>query len=172
MTRSYLNMWSIVIISIILGGCSSKPKNAPESNEEKTKVLHDIMLADLNGKRIDMSTFKNKTVFINFWATWCGPCIKEMPSIERAKTVLKDTNIEFLLASNEMANQILSFAAKRTLDLRYVQVQNLEELGIATLPTTYIFSPTGELAFSEAGYRAWDKNENIELLTQIANKHE
>jgi len=158
----------IILASIL--GCSGKSGNQAQQGE--SSILSKIRLKDLKGNPIDLNQYQGKVVFINFWATWCGPCIKEMPSIERAKSILKNKEIEFLIASNESVEQIQSFREKRNLDLHYVQLQNLEELNIQALPTTFIISPDGKLVFFETGYREWDEAGNIELLTKIINSNE
>lgn len=159
------------LISASFFQCTTKsPDQAGVQNDGN--IVSKIQMKELNGQSIDLNDYKGKTIFINFWATWCGPCIKEMPSIEKAKGLFKDSQIEFLVASNESVGQIESFMKKKDLDLHFVQLQNLEALGIPALPTTYIVSPDGELVFSETGYREWDENSNIELLTKIINTHE
>lgn len=153
-------------------GCKSKTSEQAAAPVVKESITTKIKIKELNNEAIALDQHQGKTIFINFWATWCGPCIKEMPSIERAKNMLKDRNIEFMVASNESVEQIQGFATKRNLDLHYVQLQNLEELNIPALPTTYIIDPAGELVFSETGYREWDEAANIELLTKIIDSHE
>jgi len=153
-------------------GCRSKTSEQAAAPEVKESITTKIKINELNNEAIALDQHRGKTIFINFWATWCGPCIKEMPSIERAKNILKDRNIEFMVASNESVEQIQGFATKRNLDIHYVQLQNLEELNIPALPTTYIIDPTGELVFSETGYREWDEAANIELITKIIDSHE
>jgi thiol-disulfide isomerase/thioredoxin len=159
----------IFLIFIGLLACTSKSTEQSASEREETSILEKIKLKDLNERPIDLNQYQGKAIFINFWATWCGPCIKEMPSIERVKNLLKGKRIEFLVASNESIEQIQSFVKKQNLDLRYVQLQNMEELNILALPTTLIISPDGELLFSEVGYREWDTTSNIKLLTKIIN---
>ena len=112
-----------------------------------------------------MDDFKNKTVFINFWATWCKPCIQEMPTIAKAQEVLKDKNVVFLFPSNESVDLIEGFKERKSFDFNYVQSKNLEALNIVALPTTFIFNPKGELIFSEAGFRDWSTEENLALIT-------
>lgn len=162
----------ILLIFIELSSCTSKSGEQGSSRPEETNILKRIKLRDMSGNPIDLSHYRGKTIFINFWATWCGPCIKEMPSIERAKNILKDKEIEFMVASNESVGQIQTFLKSQKLDLNYVQLENLEELNIQALPTTIIISPKGEVVFSETGYKEWDDPEYIELITKITNKNE
>jgi thiol-disulfide isomerase/thioredoxin len=169
--RLITSLTCVVLLWGILG-CKGKTSEQAAATEIEESITTKIKIKDLNNEVIELSQHRGKTIFINFWATWCGPCIKEMPSIERAKTILKDRNITFMVASNEPIEQIQGFATKRNLDLHYVQLQNLEELNIPALPTTYIISPAGELVFSETGYREWDEAANIELLTKIIDGHE
>jgi thiol-disulfide isomerase/thioredoxin len=159
----------LIVYAMSMVQCTGKSDHA---NSENQAVLSKIKVKDLKGNVIDLNQYKGKTVFINFWATWCGPCIKEMPSIERARKILKDREIEFLVASNESVEQIESFTKKKNLDLYFVQLENFEELNIPALPVTYIINSAGELVFSEAGYREWDQNSNIELLTKIINTND
>lgn len=165
---THLKLITVFFAIGLFTGCTSKTKNSPEE-DANTITLASVKLTNLSGEEIDMDDFKNKTVFINFWATWCKPCIQEMSTIEKAREQLQDKNIIFLLASNESIEQIKTFKEKREFQFRYVQVQNLEALHIQALPTTYIFNPKGELAFSEAGFRTWDTPENITLITKDSN---
>lgn len=160
---SHLKLFLISLLMLVVAACTSK-KNADEN--KSTITLESIELVSLSGEKIDMEQYKDKTVFINFWATWCKPCIQEMPTIENAQSQLKDKDVVFLLASNETAEQIEKFKAKRNFQLQFVQVQNLEALNIQALPATFIFNPEGDLVFSEVGFRMWDTQENLNLITK------
>jgi len=142
-------------------GCFSKSKEAGTSS------LKDVKLSSLMGEKIDMDEFKGKTVFINFWATWCKPCIQEMPTIDSAQMLFRNKDVVFLMASNEDAGKIHKFSNKHTYGFRYVKLENLEELNIQALPTTFIFDSDGVLQFSETGFRLWDEPENIALISNI-----
>ena len=152
----------ICFLLIVLLGCS----------EAKDNDLARIKLKELNDQPIDVSQYKGKTIFINFWATWCKPCIQEMPTIERAQDKLKDEDVIFLLASNDERDQLEKFINRHSFNFHYVQLENLEELKIQALPTTFIFNREGKLKFSETGFRTWDDASSIELINKILNDDE
>lgn len=141
----------IFIVVLIVFGCK-------ESEIEKVK------LTELDGKQIDLSEFNGKVVFINFWATWCGPCLKEMPSIELAQNSLKDKEVVFLLASNEDTDEIEEFKNRKSYNFHYVRLLNMEELKMPALPTTHIYDGNGNLTFSETGARDWNEPNNLKLI--------
>lgn len=152
---------------VLLAAVACTNKSDTSSTSDQTGPV--IKLSSLDGNPIDMNQFKGKTLFINFWATWCRPCVAEMPSIARAMEQLHSNEIEFLFASNEEVDAINKFAQKRNLDLHYVLAENMEELKIEALPTTMILNSKGEIAFSEIGFRQWDEPSNLELITKIMN---
>ncbi len=127
--------------------------------------LDKISLQTLEGQTINMDEFKGKRVFVNFWATWCKPCIQEMPTIAKAQELVGSENVVFLFPSNESADLILEFKERRNFDFNYVQVQNFEALNIQALPTTMIFNESGDLIFSEMGFRDWSTPENLTLIS-------
>ncbi len=139
---------------------------------DKLKDIAKVKLKELTAQPIDLTQYEGKAVFINFWATWCKPCIQEMPTIASAQEHFKNGNIIFLFASNEAPDQIEGFMKRHSYDFHYVHLENLEALKIQALPTTFIFNPEGKLKFSENGFRTWDEPANIELITKIMNDHE
>lgn len=127
-----------------------------------------IKLTELDGTPIDLTQYKGKAIFINFWATWCRPCVQELPSIQKAMNIVQNEDIVFLFASNEATEAIETFKQSNPYKFHYVKVENIEHLNITALPTTYIFNTAGELVFSEMGYKKWDDQTNIDLITNLA----
>lgn len=156
-----MRIWTGILVVILLGACQARVK------EEATVQLEDVKLTDLSGKPIDFSQMKDKAILINFWATWCRPCLQEMPLLANAQRQMQDEPIVFLFASNETPERILAFKEKQQFDFQYVQVANLEALNVLALPTTFIFDRDGNLKFSEAGYRQWDSSESLQLLANM-----
>ena len=163
--------WKILALSfIVISSCAEPAKEKQKESIQEKKTTAVVKLVDLDDQPVNIDQFKGKTVFVNFWATWCKPCILEMPSIDSAQKLLNEKNVVFLLASNETSDLINEFKKEHNPDLNYVRVLNLEELAIEALPTTYIFNPRGELAFSETGYRKWNDQDNIKMIVRINNQ--
>ena len=163
------NNWKLSLILLtVLWSCSGRPRNeAPQRTE--VSDLQKVKLNDLNGQPIDLDQFNGKTIFINVWATWCKPCIQEMPTINSAQSMFKDNDVVFLFASNEEIDRINEFSAKHPYEFLYVNLENMEDLKIQALPTTFIFDSDGKLRFSESGFRMWDEAANIDLISKIKN---
>jgi thiol-disulfide isomerase/thioredoxin len=139
----------------------------PKEDRKKTGI---VKLADLDGRPVTLEQFKGKTIFLNFWATWCKPCIQEMPSIDTAQQLLSKNEVVFLLASDETPEQIKEFKQHYRFNLNFVRLINMEELNLNGLPTTYIYNPKGENVFAETGYRKWNDSSNIEMILKINNQ--
>lgn len=124
-------------------------------------ALGDFQLQALDGQAVDMSRYQGKRVFINVWATWCRPCVQEMPTIAAAMKQLEGSGVVFLFASPEEAEEITGFRDRKTFPFEYVRLLNLEALGIQALPSTYIFDESGKLVYGEEGFRDWSTPENL-----------
>ncbi len=166
--NSIYNVRFLVMLELLITLSCTPAKE----KQEGTIVLEDIELTNLNGEKINLTSLQGKTVFINFWATWCRPCIQEMPSIAALQTQLAGENIEFFFASDEEVERIQKFKESRSMTLNFVQLGNQEALGIQALPTTFIFNGEGNLIFSEVGFRKWDEPATIEMVLKLMNDHE
>ena len=168
-----MNFINKIVLIILIGVASCKGKESskdePVTLVRSESEINKIKLTDFDNRPIDLNQYRGKTIFINFWATWCKPCIKEMPSIQRAQDILKNENVIFLFASDETSDEIEEFKAANDYNFNYVLAQNLVELNIMALPTTFIFNPEGKLVFSEMGARQWDDKNNIDLILKIKN---
>ena len=154
-----------ILFLITLAGCSSK-----KTGEQSSIVASQIKLTDLEGKEVDLTKFEGKIIFVNFWATWCRPCIQEMPSIAALQTQLAGKNIEFFFASDEEVDKIQKFMESRKMTLNFVRVENPESLGMQALPTTFIFDGEGNMVHSEVGFRKWDEPATVEMVMKLINE--
>lgn len=156
------------LILIVLFACNNNKVIGPESSDKVEFNTSMIRLTGLNGQTVNLNQFKGKTLFMNFWATWCKPCLEEMPSIQKAIVILKNEKIEFVFVSDESTEEIQAFETEHNYGFFYTRAGNIEELNIIGLPTTYIFDKDGKQVFSEMGYRKWNDKANIDLLLKIS----
>ena len=125
-------------------------------------------LVDLNQNKVNLTSFEGKKIVLNYWATWCGPCIKEMPELKRAEEILQNYNYTFLLISDETISKITEFKNEKKIDFNFLKSVNSNEInGIYSLPTTYIFDENGKKVETFVGVVAWDSQRIINKLKKI-----
>ncbi|HCX20620.1 MAG: thiol:disulfide interchange protein [Flammeovirgaceae bacterium] len=149
-------MRNSVILLLLIAVISCQPK--------KESFLSKVQLTDLKGETLDSEQFSNKVVILNLWATWCNPCIKEMPDLVEMEKELPEDFV-LILASDESLEKIQQFIERRSFDLSFTQIQtSVESLGVYSLPTTFIIGKEGQLLETLVGARKWDSPEQIEQL--------
>ncbi len=162
----------IVALLIWITGCNEGMQDTPRLSAKSAREIDKIELTDLKGQPLEFNQYQGKTIFINFWATWCKPCIQEMPSIAGAQNILLKENIIFLLASGESVQQIEEFSSTNKFKFNYVKIENSEEMNVQALPTTFIYNKKGNLVFSETGARKWDEKKNIDMIIKILQEND
>ena len=162
-------MKDLVFISclILFFGCNSGiSKSRDFSNLESIQLK--TLFVDLNDNKVDLTVYKGKKIVINYWATWCRPCIKEMPGLKRAEEILENHNYIFLLVSDETTSKISTFKKDKNFDFNFLKsVESNEMLGIYSLPTTYIFDENGKKIETIVGTIAWDSEQIINKLKTL-----
>ena len=107
--------------------------------------LNQVEVSDLNGNKVELNKYLGKPLVVNYWATWCAPCIKEFPYFEDVKQELGD-DVNFVMISDESLEKIVKFYESKPYSFDYLRsIKNLSEYGINTRPTTYFYSAQGEL---------------------------
>ncbi|HWK98502.1 MAG TPA: TlpA disulfide reductase family protein, partial [Parapedobacter sp.] len=148
-----------VMAAILLAACGNAGENENHNStnqatgQEAVEVApmadSGISFKDENGKIVSLSSLKGQVVFINFWATWCPPCIQEMPSINDLKKSFEgNSNIAFLMVDvdNKIA-QSTAFMTKNNYDLPvYTPASDIPSDFLAgAIPTTVILDKSGEM---------------------------
>lgn len=149
----------------------------PLLTELKEKWLaEDFTLKDENGKSHTLSDYRGKVVVINFWATWCPPCLKEMPSMERAHKKWIREGIEILAINvGEDEDSIFAFTGEHDISFTVLLDEDSSVLKLFPsigLPTTYVIDPQGYVIYRAVGSREWDDpkiTEKLRLLKKNKN---
>jgi len=131
-----------------------------------------LKLVDLDSKPHDLGALKGKVVLVNFWATWCPPCRREMPSLERLRQALPEVAI-LAVDVGEDADTIFAFTGQLEpapgfpilLDRDSTAMQGWKVKG---LPTTFVVDPQGRLVYRAVGGREFDNPSMIETIKALA----
>lgn len=131
----------------------------------------DFNLKDLTGRPSSLSAYKGKVVFLNFWATWCGPCRAEIPSMEQLYTELKDEGFTIVAVnSQEPLEQVSAFVDDMGMSFP-VLLDSAGKVGAAygvrAIPTTYIIDPRGAIRGRMVGTRDWYSPEIISAVKEM-----
>ncbi|GBF21623.1 MULTISPECIES: TlpA family protein disulfide reductase [Arenibacter] len=118
-----------------------------------TKSDLNLKLIDVEGKTSSLKEFKGKVIFLNFWATWCPPCIAEMPSIDKLHEEMGDEVAFVLLSFDDDFEKAKAFDKRKGYDLPiYSPTSNLPAMfQSSALPTTYVIDADGNLALTHKG---------------------
>ncbi len=137
----------------------------------------DWTVLSVEGDTLQMADVRGKVVFLNLWATWCGPSIREMPAIEALKQRLDDDRVAFLLVTDEsmglVKDALSTFWDGRRLDgmpLYSAQSKRPGDIKQNSLPTTYIIDKRGKVRYIERGKEDWDTPAAVTYLKALADE--
>ncbi|WP_158605982.1 TlpA disulfide reductase family protein [Taibaiella sp. KBW10] len=123
-----------------------------------------LPLKDLEGKPVDMMQFSDKYVLVNFWGTWCLPCVQEMPMLQNEYKALKEKYV-FVMISDEDPQTIKAFKEKKGYDFVFVRSEEILQSMIGVFPTTFILDKSQRIIFTKTGsFENMDPNGFKQLL--------
>ncbi len=134
----------------------------------------DFSLVDRQGKTWTLSELKGQVVFINFWATWCPPCLKELPSMQKLYTTLPQDNFKMLAILNKDKTVPADFIAKQkkiTIPI-LDDAQNIvgSKYFITGLPETFIIDKQGFIREKFIGPAQWDAPAYVQMMKKYINQ--
>ena len=137
------------------------------------EVLADYewILEDMNGERAYFEDLKGQVIVLNFWATWCPPCIAEMPSFQELYSMYGD-RVHFLFVSQEENAVLKKFLEKKGYDIPvYHPLSRIpEQLYSRSIPATYILDKEGGIRVSKVGVADWNSDKIRDLLDDLLEK--
>ncbi len=160
----------LLIIAATAAGAEELPPGIMLINDKPAPALQ---LNNLDGEPYDLADTHGHWRFVHFWASWCGPCRREMPSIEKMVALMKDSSIEFLLINTaETEEEIFTFLGIVAPELELVPLMDDDGLVTETwqprgLPATYLVDPDGRIRYQALGGREWEKPAYLAFLRSL-----
>ena len=142
-----------------------------ELSKEKQNIS-DLKFKDNEGKEISFSDFQDKVLLVNFWATWCAPCIKEMPSLDRLKKkISKNFDVIAISVDRDGGKKVKDFFNENKITNlgKYFDIKNslAKEMNLIGLPTSFFINKKGDLIGYFQGDMEWDNDTVIEFINYL-----
>ncbi|OZA25198.1 MAG: thioredoxin [Hydrogenophilales bacterium 17-61-9] len=144
--------------------------------QQRPQPAPGLKLNDINGAAHDLAQLKGHVVLINFWATWCPPCRREMPSLERLTQQLKGEAFSALAVNvGENVDSISLFTSQLDTDLSFPLLLDsrsltLQAWKVAGLPTTYLIDKKGRVVARAIGGREFDHPDMVQAIRALISK--
>jgi thiol-disulfide isomerase/thioredoxin len=148
-------------------GSMKKFKLEPTSQSQPNDI---ISWKTATGKSQSLTDYRGRVVLINYWATWCLPCIQELPSIDRLQAKLGGTDFAVIAISLDRGGKTSAMRTIKRLKLKNLSVytdiesKSAKALGVLYMPTTFVFDREGRKLGALKGKAEWDDENAIALI--------
>ena len=166
----------ILLLSAIVTGWlyfTNAFEKKAESNLNQKDFDYNFNVKDLEGRSLAFKEYKDKVVFLNLWATWCGPCRYEMPGIQKLFNSVDSNKIVFVMLSLDREGDLVkvaSYAKNNAFTFPvFMSSGNLtSQLNVPSIPTTFIIDRKGKIVLQHIGSTNYDTDKYRKLLTDLS----
>lgn len=141
-----------------------------EESRHDEPFNYNFTIKDAKGNTVDFNQFKGKTIFLNLWATWCGPCVAEIPSIESLYEKVDKEKIVFIMLDwFEEPGKVSKFIERKKISVPVYMVDGdvPEQLNVRSIPTTFVITPDGNIATKKTGSANYDTDKFKKFLEEL-----
>ena len=166
MPRQRTRLFALVLLA--MGGPTAVAALFPSQDDGPAPALE---LPDLGGTQHGLGDYRGKVVLVNFWATWCAPCIIEMPGMQRLLSDMKQRPFTILAVNvSEPEGKVWRF--KNMLKVNFTTLLDSdgavsEAWDVQVYPTSYLIDSTGHIRYTAYGMIDWDSDETRGLIEQL-----
>ncbi len=170
----YVTGWHTEVIGTLQRGILATGIFRPDvsvDESEFVKAEFNMPLITLNGDRTNLREFEGKTIFLNFWATWCPPCIAEMPNIQKLYEDFEDNDdiVFVMLSLDEDPEKARTFMDRKafTMPVYFLLGRQPGVYNSTVVPTTYVISPGGYIVTEKRGMANYNTKSFREFLADL-----
>ncbi len=164
---------SLLLIPLALNADWQQPELSHNLTEIKQVIpASDFALQNMDEETIKLSDYRGKVVLLNFWATWCPPCVREMPSMERLQQRVGEGFK--VIAANQMEepDDVFAFSGQLAVEPTFEIVFDSDSkvsqaYAVRGLPTTYLIDKKGNIRYRAVGGREFDHAEVVKIIKQL-----
>lgn len=160
LTGLHVEVFGFVQRGILATGLIS-PDVEAQAPHETSRADLDIPLVNSKGEQVNMQDFKGKAIFFNIWATWCAPCVAEMPGINVLYNEVKDENIVFvMLSTDDEFEKAIKFKEAKNFDFEVYRLNGRlpQQFHTRSIPTTFLIDADGNLVMTHKGMANYNSN--------------
>lgn len=171
-----MKRWTLILLLIFLSGFSIwYVSKGYHSGPKEGSVAPDFSLTNQAGKAVTLGDYRGKVVLINFWATWCSPCVSEMASLDRLYQKYKDKNFDLLAISVDEGgwDEVGAFLKNHPVTFPIVidgDYKVADLYGTYRVPETYLINAEGKIVDKILGAQEWDSPEMLSLIEKAISK--
>lgn len=142
-----------------------------KTEDVSTLSNYDWQLVSTQQQSIDFNSMKGKIIIVNFWATWCPPCIAEMPSLQKLYNDYKD-KVQFILVAQDKAKNVDAFLEKNTytMPIYYEKSSTPSLLQSKSIPATFLIDQQGKILIDKKGAANWNSASIRKLLDELSSQ--
>lgn len=170
----YLGGWHTEVIGTLQRGLLATRIIQPDTSLDESefrRANYNMPLITLDGERASLKDYEGKTIFLNFWATWCPPCIAEMPNIQKLYEDINGTeDIVFVMLSlDEDPETARKFMDRKefTMPVYFLTGRQPGVYNSTVVPTTYVISPDGNIVMEKRGMANYNTQSFREFLLSL-----
>ena len=172
---SWQHLHVFILAAVLHAGPAVAQMALPELSHELNRVdppkeAPDFQLQDMDGETHSLADYKGKVVILNFWATWCPPCRREIPSMEAIHQAFKDEAFAILAINEwETEDHVFAFTGQLSVDPTFPilfdrESEIAQEYGVKGLPTTVFLDKKGRIVYRAVGGRDFDHPEVKKII--------
>lgn len=159
---------------LLLPGALPAASSDPPIKAWTSGATPPLELSAVDGRKVALDGLKGRVVVVNYWATWCEPCIEEMPSLERLRVKMKGRPFEVLAVNyGESSERVARFVAKMKLTMPVLldpYKNSVDAWKVRGLPMTFIVDAKGQVRYWSFGERDWSQGEALRLVQRLVSE--